>query len=510
MVIADVLSEDAAGAEIGEAANVETLLRLMRRRSRPVLRALPPEKLPLFSAAWQGLVSPGRDVRGVQEALDRLMGLPAPAGAWEADILPARVMPYLTPLIDQVFRDSDLLWFGAGRERVAFAFPEDLELFLPATPEAGGLQGRPAQARLTGEGGAAGLQAGPEGTGEAEGLGEGAPGRGGAATGAAARRALEARGQILDLLARAAPARLDFQALAARIPATSDALSAALWDLAWEGRITNDTFAALRRGIETGFRSEVSPASAGREASTGRPSRRAAFQRWKATRPLAGSWLALEPASDADPLEREELAKERVRQVLRRHGVVFREMLAHELPPLQWPRLFRALRLMELSGEVLSGRFFDGVPGLQFLAPSALPLIEDGLPEDALYWMSAQDPASPCGLGLSGLPYALPPRASGIHLVFRGSEPMVVSRRMGRDLLVRVPPRHPYLAGCLGALRHLVERAFQPARVLEVETVNGVGVLGSPYAADLLDAGFERGLKSLSLRKGYLGLPEKP
>lgn len=455
-----------AGVEVCEAGNLETLLRLMRRRSRPALRALPAGSLPLFSAAWHGLAAPARDAEGVEGALEKLFGWPAPAAAWEADLLPARVMPYHPAWLDSAFRDSDLLWFGAGRERIAFAFPEDLELFIP--------------------GAAAGESPTPP-----------APGPEAAA---------------LELLLRASPARLDFAALSERSSLPAAALSAALWDLAWQGRITNDTYAALRRGVESGFRTDL-PAPAPEGSRPGRGGRGdrlgGRFQRWKAVRPLAGSWFALEtgdPGAAAErsgPLEREELAKDRARQLLRRHGILFRELLQQELPALQWSRVFRALRLMELSGEALSGHFFEGVPGLQFLAPSALPLLEGGLPSDAIYWMSALDPASPAGLGLAGLPYALPPRAQGNHLVFHGAEPALVSRRQGKDLVFRPPPGHRYLASYLGALRHQVERAFLPARVLEVETINGVGATGSPYLSDLLDAGFEKGLRTLTLRKRH-------
>ncbi len=49
----------------------------------------------------------------------------------------------------------------------------------------------------------------------------------------------------------------------------------------------------------------------------------------------------------------EELRRDRVRALLRRYGVLFRELLERELPPLRWGELFRTLRLMELSGRFL-------------------------------------------------------------------------------------------------------------------------------------------------------------
>src|SRR5690606_34250320 len=133
--------------------------------------------------------------------------------------------------------------------------------------------------------------------------------------------------EVLDVLARAAPGRLDFQAVSARCPLPSDRIGGALWDLAWEGRIANDTFAALRKGIENGFKTALP----GLPPEPGGRARRGHFQRWKAVRP-AGTWGVLErDGRETDALEKEDLAKERVRQLLRRHGVLFRELLGHEL-----------------------------------------------------------------------------------------------------------------------------------------------------------------------------------
>ena len=117
--------------------------------------------------------------------------------------------------------------------------------------------------------------------------------------------------------------------------------------------------------------------------------------------------------------------------------------------------------------------------------------------------MSAADPASPCALGLDGLPYSLPPRVASTHLVFHGADLALVSRRLGRDLALRASPRHKYLGGYLAALRHLTERAVSPVKSLEVETVNGEPVMGSPYLEDLLEAGFEKGIRTVTLRKRY-------
>ncbi len=54
--------------------------------------------------------------------------------------------------------------------------------------------------------------------------------------------------------------------------------------------------------------------------------------------------------------------------LLQRYGILFRELLLRELGPLKWARVFRALCLIELSGEVHP---FAGIGGLRFSSHAA-------------------------------------------------------------------------------------------------------------------------------------------
>jgi ATP-dependent Lhr-like helicase len=114
-----------------------------------------------------------------------------------------------------------------------------------------------------------------------------------------------------------------------------------------------------------------------------------------------------------------EEGKRRARLVLDRYGVVFRTLLMHEGPSFQWKALFPALRLMELSGEIVGGLFWSGIPGLQFATPEALRELEAGGDEGRPWVQHAQDPTSLCGLGLEALP-GLPRRAAGTWLWWKG------------------------------------------------------------------------------------------
>jgi len=173
-----------------------------------------------------------------------------------------------------------------------------------------------------------------------------------------------------------------------------------------------------------------------------------------------------------------------VRVLLDRHGILFRELLLRELPLLRWGRVFRTLRLMELSGEVVAGQFFTGIPGLQFLSHAALRRLQQGLPEDRVFWICAADPASPCGLGLD-LGLDLPRRVPSNHLVFHGRALVLVSERHGGVLDIRVEPDHPRVPDYLGFLRVLLTRPSRPRSSIAVETINGQPAPESPFAAVL-------------------------
>ena len=125
--------------------------------------------------------------------------------------------------------------------------------------------------------------------------------------------------------------------------------------------------------------------------------------------------------------------------LLARYGVLCRALLRNELPPLGWGRLQRALRLMELSGEVIGGSFFDGLDGLQFIAPELIgqPAVE------GIWWAHSYDPASLCGTGLDE---RLPARATSTFVVRDGSALVLVVRER-RGLPGRATGDEPVDAG---------------------------------------------------------------
>ncbi|NKB65649.1 MAG: DEAD/DEAH box helicase [Candidatus Latescibacteria bacterium] len=414
-IIEGILLQGDENAYLCDGENFEILLRLARAAARPVFEPLPATQLPLFLAQIQGLTKPGTKVDDLYPRLENLLAYPAPAAAWEGDILPARLDSYATSWLDQAVLDSDLLWLGVGQGRTAFAFVEELDLLPPGTsPDWGDLF--------------------PDPTG-----------------------------------------RYDFSALQKRSGLATADLAARLWQGVWAGQLSNDSYQALRRGVDSRF----AVPDMGSPSARGRRGRAA---RWQQAVPFAGNWHRLPQAhASDDPLERQERDKDRVRLLLDRYGLLCRELLQREHPALRWGPLFRSLRLMELSGEVLSGLFFEGVPGPQFIAPAAFRRLQEGLPQQAVYWLNAIDPASLCGVDLPDFKGRMPKRLSGNHLVYRGAELMLVSQRHGKSLDIHAPADDPDLGTYWCSLRHLLNRASQPLPRVTVESINGQDAGTSPY-----------------------------
>jgi ATP-dependent Lhr-like helicase len=119
------------------------VLRRLRRASLAALRreVEPAEQAALgrFLPAWHGI-----DRRAsLREALVPLQALPVPVSLWESEVLPRRVPGYRPEQLDALCASGEVVWAGAGLDRVAVFFREDASLLgapagspLPESPEA--------------------------------------------------------------------------------------------------------------------------------------------------------------------------------------------------------------------------------------------------------------------------------------------------------------------------------------------------------------------------------------
>ena len=459
LVVVDRFRKGGDQSELCDTENLERLLRIQRSRGRRRLQARPIEQLTLLLAERQGLIGRGSDPRDLRRTLDRLIGYPAPARLWESEILPTRLDPYYSAWLDSLFQETDLLWLGCGREKLCFAFPEEVGLLGPSVEAAASAES---------------LLPNPYG-------------------------------------------RFRFEEIARQREATLRSTAELLWEHAWSGRVSNTTFASVRQGIASRFtfdeRQAARPAALVPSQQPPRPARRRSSERWRPKTFYTGDWFSIEHsdrgvAGEAEPgdlLDQLESDKDRIRLLLDRYGIVFRELLLREVDSFSWGKLFRTLRLMELSGEIVGGHFFEGISGLQFASHAAVRVLREGLPEDAIFWMNAADPASPAGLGLEGLQGSTPARRASNHLVFHGSRRVISSSGNGGRLEIAVAPDHPDLERYLGFMKNLLSRHQEPLRVVDLSEINGAPAADSEYAP-IFRRLFEttREGSRLRLRKRYL------
>jgi ATP-dependent helicase Lhr and Lhr-like helicase len=172
----------------------------------------------------------------------------------------------------------------------------------------------------------------------------------------------------------------------------------ALWELVAAGLVTADGFENLRTLIN--------------------PSRRVAPGTPKVAKPRhsTGRWSLLYTAEAAD---RNKTLEATCQMLLRRYGVVFREVLARESNLPKWRELLISYRWMEDRGEVRGGRFVNGFVGEQFALPEAVESLRAmrNLPATGeTLVVSAADPLNLVGFIVPG---ERMPAISGRYVKFR-------------------------------------------------------------------------------------------
>ncbi|HNN64765.1 MAG TPA: DEAD/DEAH box helicase [Pseudomonadales bacterium] len=305
--------------------------RLLARINRYTLdrlrRAIEPVSIAQFHRFidhWQGVGASGSGVERLNAVIGQLAGLEATASQWEGELLPARLAHYDPAWLDQLTLSGRVVWTRLGgsgkgggplRRTPIMLLPRGEFPLWRALADAD--QGTPCSA------------------------------------GAERVRALLASGGALF-----------FDELCQRLSLLPSHLERYLAELVQRGEVSADSFAGMRGLIQ--------PA-----AWKNHPRYR---RRGSSALAEAGRWSLLPP-----PLQQEQAASwfgarhsEQVTraiagQLLRRYGIIHRQLLEREsrlLPP--WRDLLRIYRRLEASGEIRGGHFIAGVSGEQYALPEAI------------------------------------------------------------------------------------------------------------------------------------------
>ncbi|MBN9230295.1 MAG: DEAD/DEAH box helicase [Legionella sp.] len=142
-----------------------------------------------------------------------------------------------------------------------------------------------------------------------------------------------------------------FMEIAESVPHLKTEIEMGLWELVSVGLMTADLFDNLRSIID--------------------PKRRLLKKRRRPVRHQysAGRWSLLKKRVKFSTREQIEAS---CWILLKRYGVLFRDLLAREKNVPSWRELYSVLRLLEERGEVRGGRFIEGVLGEQFALPIAI------------------------------------------------------------------------------------------------------------------------------------------
>ncbi|WP_353711214.1 ATP-dependent helicase [Arthrobacter sp. K5] len=472
------------------------VLRKLRRRSLAALRAeVEPVDITAygrFLPAWQHVRTPGtgrgqpalRGLDGIITAVDQLSGVPIPASAWEPLVLASRVSNYQPAMLDELMAAGEVLWSGAGALPgndgwISLHLADSVELTLNPAPD---FEPGDAQRRLLDH-----LQA-----------------NGG---GYFFRQLTDIAGGMDAVLG------------------DQDVVSA-IWDLAWAGRVTGDTFAPVRSLIAGGHTAHRQVARApraraprlsrlGRSHGTGllgspglSGGRYGSVGGAVPTPPLAaGRWSAL-PTPELDPTIH---ARATAELLLDRYGVVTRGSVMAENILGGFGLMYKVLARLEEAGRCRRGYFIEHLGAAQFAVPATVDRLrtytEDAQlakPEPVALALAATDPANPYG---AALPWPAgnveagsghrPGRKAGALVVLVDGALVLYVERGGKTLLVFTED-DSVLAAAAGALVDVVKRGAVDKLIME--KVNGHGILDTPAASALTAAGAYSTPKGLRIR----------
>lgn len=440
------------------------VLRQVRRKTLASLRReVEPVEFGTFArflTRWQGVTVPRRGLDALLDAIENLQGTAVLASDLEREILPARISKYQPTDLDTLMAAGEVVWVGLEKTgdrdgRIALYLTESLPLLLP-----------PANLK-------------PE--------------------------------TLLSERAQKIVAALNQQGASffAALHSASgggfpgDTLDA-LWELVWNGIITNDTLHPLRNLTRpTDKRSRGN-------GGDGQPGSVEFLRRLRArsgdNAPAQGRWSLLRQRipTDVSPTE---WSANIAQQLLVRNGIVMRETAATENISGGYSTVYPALKKMEDAGWVRRGMFVAGMGAAQFAMSAAVDMlrgfrINPDSPESV--YLAASDPANPYGTLLpwprleenSADPNALQSlaRAAGAGVILVNGQLAAYLRRRNPAIRIFLPENEPertqFAREVATRLANLAIRRQSRMQGLLIATINDQPAKDHFMARFLEDAGF--------------------
>lgn len=453
----------------------ETLERLRRvtlKKQRKQVQLYDSAQFMQFLLHWQHVTPKSQlnEEDGVFTVIEQLQGRALPFSIWENLVLAQRIVNYQPAWLNELVSSGEIIWLGipagTGENRLlTCVLKENLKL----------------TQRLAARNNAAATS--------------------------------ESAAQIMQVLQENGACFLN--ELADLTQQSAGQCERELWDLIWQGRVTNDSFHVIRAG---------KPADLLNPGSARRPVRGTAWHRNQRVRLRAGRrrtgggrWSLLPPITETE-VESPEFCESITHLLLLRYGMICREIFELEASPLPWRSIYQTCVRLEWRGEIRRGYFVSGFSGIQF----ALPAVADELllfkqnqtaafQSDEMILLNSCDPANLYGAA-APLPISHPVdpdwnfrRHPHNYLVLQQGRPVLAIEAKGN----RLTPLHDLnQEEFYQALKMLLQLVDSPTgassiRRIKIEWWDGKPIRKAPVVHLLKELGFRDEFKMMVLEKSY-------
>ncbi|SFK82522.1 ATP-dependent helicase Lhr and Lhr-like helicase [Paenibacillus sp. 1_12] len=383
---------------------------------------------------------PGQQLKGIdslRHAVTLLQGIFLPYSQWEQLIFPSRVAGYQKSDLDLLCASGEVIWMGRKEAnekegKIAFFLADSVSLYCPFIP-------------TTTE---------------------------------------TAHPELLALLrARGASFLTRLSTESGLVPSV---MLAKLFDLVWEGHISNDQWSPLRNY----------------SAAKGKlnPKMGSGLGRWYPVESLGGTSI---------PLEESALAW--VRHLLLNHGIITKEVVS-QYAPFLWENMLKVLKRLEELGTLTRGLFVKGINSMQFMErdvigmlrqPSEVQTAVEG--SERAVAIHAADPTDVFG---TVVPW---PEVEGIHFTRKQGNFLVYHKGMwvcwlenyGRKIVFLKDEYNQNPELLLPIFRQMLD--YGKSRKIVIDSWNGQQAVNSPEGQLLLKRGAERDRNSLVFWPSTLG-----
>ncbi len=434
------------GATGTDWCDTEVLSQLKKATIAKLRRTIAPvdgATLARFYVNWHRVCgSRHRGMAGLRRALTQLAGIPIALSQLETAILPARVSDYQPRYLDELGHSGEFVWVGHGPigtndGRISWYSRDDVSaLLIPPT-----IPTEPLPALHQ---------------------------------------------SILEYLDHnGASFTSDLQH--ACQPKTAQQLFEAIWQLSWQGLITNDSVQPLR--------------TAGIRRHTAKKRRRVPRNSFAG---ISGRWSTVQSLITTDIAPTEQ-SMQRTQQLLDRYGIMSRESLAGESLSGGFTPIYRVLDTMEQVGKVRRGHFVQDLSSAQFALPNAVERLRNQR-DIGVTVIATMDPANPYGTMLAWpkttSETARPSRRGGVCILLHNGAPILLFEPKGH--LFSFADRSD------NELQTTIQHGFpqllrlRPKHRVEIHVIDDQPARTHPLSAHLRAANFHDEYRSLVLDRSRL------